>query len=462
MSRRWNPLRTLRARLVAASAVAVLVSLMALGGFATVVVEDQLRGGVDRELRRRAVDAAQLAATTPALLSTPGILDPGSGGRQVWLEVRDRQRRLIGHSASLGHRLLPEPAAIGTAVRDGRATYADGRLGGEPIRLYVAPLAETRGDAAGGAVIAATSMQDVEDTFGHLRRVIVIAALVAAALGALLAGLLVTRGLRPLRRLSSGAQAIRAAPEPGRRLPDPATGDELAALGGTLNAMLDALDRARAAERRLLADASHELRNPVTALRGNAAFARRYGADAELLGELEADADRLAVLVDDLLTLEREEGAVAPADTVVLADVVATVCGGAPRVTITVDPELTVRGQVGALERALGNLVANARLHGPAGGTISVSVTREGDEAVVAVQDEGTGIPPEQAETALRRFWRGPTASAERRAGSGLGLAIVAATASRHGGRVRIDGATVALVLPIVRELSEPDRTVRA
>ncbi len=225
----------------------------------------------------------------------------------------------------------------------------------------------------------------------------------------------------------------------------------------SLNRMLDALDRARAAERRLLADASHELRTPVTALRGNAAFARRHGADAGLLAELEADADRLARLVDDLLALEREAGARTPDEEVALADVVDAAAEGA---TVTERAPLAVRGQAGALERALRNLVDNARVHGR--GEVRVAVSREGDRAVLSVSDDGPGIPPDAAEAALRRFWRGPDAAAQRRPGSGLGLAIVAATAERHGGEVRIDGATVALVLPIVRELSRPVHTVVA
>jgi signal transduction histidine kinase len=248
--------------------------------------------------------------------------------------------------------------------------------------------------------------------------------------------------------------------------------------------MLDALDRAREAERRLLADASHELRTPVTSLRGNAAFARRHGADAELLAELEADAERLARLVDDLLALEREAGAERPDAEVDLEAVIDAVvaapdraldesplldalaaadplaAGPAPRVVVTATAPLAVRGQAGPLERALRNLVENACVHGPAGGEVRVALARRGDEAVLSVTDDGPGIPPAQAAAAPRRFWRGPDATAGGRPGSGLGLAIVAATAARHGGRLEIDGATVAIVLPLVRELSRPARTL--
>jgi signal transduction histidine kinase len=127
---------------------------------------------------------------------------------------------------------------------------------------------------------------------------------------------------------------------------------------------------------------------------------------------------------------------------------------------VTGTAALAVRGQAGPLERALRNLVENACVHGPVDGEVRVSLRRRGDDAVLAVSDDGAGIPAEQAAAAPRRFWRGPDAAAGGRPGSGLGLAIVAATAARHGGRLEIDGATVALALPLVRELSRPARTV--
>lgn len=455
--------RSLRVRLAAFSALAVLVSLVALGVVATLVVERQLRRNVDDELRRRAVAVAQLAATTPQLLLSPGTLDLGAGGRQVWVEVRDRRGRLVARSASLSGRVLPGGAIVARAERDGDAGYASGSLGGEPLRLYAGPLARTGRLASGGTVLAASSVSDIESTFSRLRELIALAALAAAALGALLAAVLTGRGLRPLRRLADGARTISERPDPGRRLPTGREGGELEELSDSLNRMLDALDRARAAERRLLADASHELRTPVTALRGNVAFARRHGADPQLLAELEADADRLARLVDDLLALEREAGAGAPGGEVDLAEVAAAVADGEDGVAVELGtPGAVVRGRPDALERALRNLVENARVHGPPGGAIRVALRREGGDAVVSVTDEGAGIPPEQAQAALRRFWRGADATAQRRPGSGLGLAIVAATAARHGGGVRIDGPTVALVLPIVREPSSTGRTVAA
>ena len=135
---------------------------------------------------------------------------------------------------------------------------------------------------------------------------------VVALLAALAAAGLTRRGLRPLRRLAAAAGEIERTADPAQRLPEPATVDEIGQLTGVLNRMLSSLEQARASERRFLADASHELRTPVTTLLGNAEYAVRHGADAEVLQELRDDAAGLARLVDSLLLLERA-GATTPA-----------------------------------------------------------------------------------------------------------------------------------------------------
>ncbi len=133
-----------------------------------------------------------------------------------------------------------------------------------------------------------------------------------ALLAAGLATLLTRRALRPLTRLSSGARAIERSGDPAERLPAPESRDEVGELADTLNAMLASLERAQEAEHRFVGDASHELRTPLTALRGNAAYIARYGPDPAVLQDIEAGAERLTALLDDLLALAREDAA-APA-----------------------------------------------------------------------------------------------------------------------------------------------------
>jgi two-component system, OmpR family, sensor kinase len=302
--------------------------------------------------------------------------------------------------------------------------------------VYAAPLGELgRGEAAGGAVIVAGTTTEIEETLDSTRRFVLIAALAAALLAAALATVLARRALQPLRRLSSGAREIERTGDASQRLPDPHTRDEVGDLALTLNAMLGSLERAREAEQRFVGDASHELRTPLTALRGNLAYATRHGADPEVLADIEADAARLGVLLDDLLALAREDAA-APArrEPVDLAELAREAAAD----DVEADGPVVVLGERPALERAVGNLVRNAHEHGR--GRVTIAVEREADRARLSVADEGAG--PEDAERAFDRFWRGPTG------GSGLGLAIVKAIAERHGGSVSVTGSRFVIDLP--------------
>jgi signal transduction histidine kinase len=268
------------------------------------------------------------------------------------------------------------------------------------------------------------------------------------------------RALRPLSRLSSGARAIARTGDASQRLPSPAARDEVGDLAETLNAMLVSLERARESEQRFVADASHELRTPLTALRGNVAYVARHGADPAVLADLEADAARLGGVLDDLLALAREDAA-APVrgEPVDLVEVAREAAGADPAADALVEPAdgaVLVLAERPALERAVGNLVRNARRHGPPDGRITIAVGRDGARARISVADEGPGLGREDASRAFERFWRGPEARGE---GSGLGLAIVRAVAERHGGRVEVDGARFTIDLPALSELS-PTRGV--
>jgi signal transduction histidine kinase len=289
-------------------------------------------------------------------------------------------------------------------------------------------------------VLVAASTADLSNTISTLQGLTIIAALLAAGVGAAAAALLMRGALQPLARLDRAAGEIGRTGDASQRLPDPHRADEVGRLATTLNAMLDSLDRARESERRFLADASHELRTPLTALRGNVAHLARHGATPALVADLEADAERLARLADDLLTLSREEAADPPRDDVRLDKLARA--AGADRV----DAEsVTVAGDRAALERALANLVENARRHGR--GEVSITVRAAGDRALVSVEDEGEGIHLLDRERVFERFYGD---------GSGLGLAIVRATAERHGGRAYVEGPR--FTIELVRKASESGR----
>ena len=304
---------TLRARVAAAAAAAIVLAVALLVIAVPKFLEGELRGTLDDALVRRAADVAQLNATVPDQLTEPGALEGRLAGGTLFVQVVDRSGRIVARSSGLGGRVLEPDAALERALRNRRPGFSDGALGTEPLRVYAAPLGELgRGDAAGGAVIVAGSLAEIERTLDRTRRLVALCALAAAALAAGLATLLTRRALRPLTRLSSGARAIARSGDASERLPEPRAHDEVGELAETLNAMLASLERAREAEHRFVGDASHELRTPLTALRGNAAYIARHGPDPAVLADIEAGATRLSELLDDLLALAREDAA-APA-----------------------------------------------------------------------------------------------------------------------------------------------------
>jgi two-component system, OmpR family, sensor kinase len=441
--------RSVQLRSVVAAAFSILFALVVVGATVDVLASRHLRRSLDRTLRERAVEVAQLSASAPALLTTPGALDSPLGGTQMTVEVIDRRGRIVARSLSLGGRRLPAAKLVPRAIRDARGGYGDGTLGADHLRLYAAPLADFGGPAAGGAVVVSAPTRDIDDTIASVQDYVLLAGLVAAGLGAVVVALLMRRALRPLTRLADAATEIERTGDPRRRLPAGDSGDEVGRLGATLNAMLASLERARDAERRFLADASHELRTPLTAMRGNVDYIARHGVTQEVLADLEQDAERLARLADDLLALSREEAAGAPQEIVSLDELAREAAGG--RVEAVAGEPVRVRGDRAALERALANLVQNAFRYGPEGGRITVSAENADGLARLTVADEGEGLRLEEAELAFQRFWRGGRAEG---GGSGLGLAIVRATAERHGGRAYVRGSRFTIELPALRDLS--------
>jgi signal transduction histidine kinase len=439
--------RSLQARSVVAATAAILLSLVVVGSGVELVVARHLHRSLDRTLHAHAVGVAQLSASAPALLTVPGSLDAQTGTTHLSVEVVDRHGAIVSRSLGMGGQVLDVGPQLRRAVRRGESSYANVVAGGDRMRVFVAPLADVGGRAAGGAVVVGASTEDLNGTLETLRLVLVGAGLLAALVGAGAVAVLIRRALRPLGRVAEAAERIEQSGDARERLPEPVLEDEVGTLTRTLNAMLASLERAREAERKFLADASHELRTPLTALRGNIAYLARNGATPELIDELEADADRLARLADDLLVLSREEAAARPSEVVRLDEL----ARAASATRVSAPRPVTVFGDAAALERALANLVENARRYGPPGGDVTIAVAQENGRALLTVTDEGTGLQPYEAQRAFRRFWRG----SHELPGSGLGLAIVAATAERHGGTAYARGPSFTIELPALSEPSE-------
>jgi two-component system, OmpR family, sensor kinase len=449
--------RSLRARLVLAAGGAIIAAVALFGVAAVLLVRSQLLGSLDSALQQRAFDVAELAVSAPAVLSSPGALESPVSGRQIVVEVLDAQGRILVRSLALGADSLPEGPLARQAIRAGQTGFENLVIDTSPYRMFAAPIAQAGGPAAGGAVLVASETSDINHTIGHLGLVVTLSGIGAALIGVLAAAALTGRGLRPLRQLATAGEEIERTADPSRRLPETGRGDELGQLTGILNRMLEALEVSRDNERRFLADASHELRTPVTALAGNVEYLARHGASPELIADLERDATRLARLVDDLLVLERAGAAGVEPQAVELDDVLERVVSGrGARVRAERLPPVTVSGDADALERAVANLVDNALVHGPPDAEVTVALRRAGDRALVSVSDEGPGPDPRDRDRLFERFWRGPDAS--QRPGSGLGLPIVAAIVDRHHGRVSVDGSTFTIDLPALAGEESPPR----
>jgi two-component system sensor histidine kinase MprB len=298
----------------------------------------------------------------------------------------------------------------------------------------------------GGAVEVALPLSDVNST---LSRELLLLALIAAggiALAALL-GLFVARtALRPIARFTRQAESIAAHPDRVEHERLEVSGqDELARLGRTFNATLDALEESIAAQRNLVADASHELRTPIATIRANLQLMRdeallspedRHALRTDMIDEL----DELTKLVSDVVELAR--GAKPPAEPgdirldLIVAAAIERARRRAPQLSFELRLEPTlVRGEGSRIDRAVTNLLDNAGKWGPAGSVVEVEL-RDG---TLSVRDHGPGFRDEDLPFVFDRFHRAK--DARSKPGSGLGLAIVRQAAEAHGGFVEASNA---------------------
>ena len=285
------------------------------------------------------------------------------------------------------------------------------------------------------------------------------------------------RVLRPIGRITAVARDIQAT-DLSRRIELPGPDDELKQLGDTFDAMLARLDAAFAAQRQFVADASHELRNPLAIIRTNVDVALADPrADPEDLRHtivvVKRASDRMARLVDDLLALARCQEPIVEHEPVDLGAAVTeasddfVVPAAARNIVLdrAIAPGVVVTGDRDALKRAVANLLENAVRLAPGGSRIRLATGSEGDQAWIAVADEGPGIAPEDQPHVFDRFWRADKARSRADGGTGLGLAIVRQIAESHGGQVRLQskvgvGSSFVIWLPVAASSSsEPAPT---
>lgn len=345
-----------------------------------------------------------------------------------------------------------------------------------PYRFYADSTLDRNGDGRGaalsGIVAVGVPLREMDATLRRLVALELIVGMLALAGTAALGYWLVRAGLRPLTDIEHTAGAI-AEGDLARRIADENPRTEVGRLGHSLNVMLGRIEESfaerEASERRLrqfVADASHELQTPLTSVRGYAELFRRGAADrpedlATAMRRIEAESERMGVLVDDLLLLARlDQGRPIEHEPVDLTAAVRELAGDSvvvdPGHPVTVDAPTTVAvvGDEVRLRQVVSNLLSNARRHTPDGTAVTVLVRQEGNQAVVAVRDEGPGLAPEHAARVFERFYRSDASRVRTSGGTGLGLAIVAAIAEAHGGTTSVEstpgaGATFTVRLPV-------------
>jgi signal transduction histidine kinase len=293
---------------------------------------------------------------------------------------------------------------------------------------------------------------EIQDTTNRVK-VFLAFGVLGGALLALLAGLATARrAMEPIAELTEAARKIERARDPSLRIPHPEAEDEVAELARTLDAMLGALDDARAEtegalarQREFVADASHELRTPLTSVLANLELLEEEleGEQRETAASALRSSRRMRRLVADLLLLARADaGREAPHQPVDLSEIVTH--AAAELEPLAGDHEISISAPAGAhvdgardeLHRLVLNLMENALRHTDPGTAVEATVEHQNGQIILSVEDDGPGIPLEMREKVFERFYRG---TGDRSGSSGLGLSIVRAVAQSHKGTVVLE-----------------------
>ena len=389
----------------------------------------------------------------------------------VYVQIVDHLGNLVYSTGGLNRQWLPiDRTLIHQALKGETVTRDVGADSDSAMRVRYAPLRDPdKKTAVQLAVEVGTPLASTDSALALMRLLLVSTTLFSSALIGLGVWFAASRTLAAVDRVTHTASTIELSQNLSERIPeDAATGDdEMGRLVRTFNNMLARISIAFDAQRQFVADSSHELRSPLTVIRGNLDLLRRTHDPEErhsIERLIEDEAARMSRLVDNLLFLAQlgeMEQAGAPLDRrpVELDSLLLTVYQQArsmsSRHTILLGDEdaITIDGDRDQLQQLLLNLVDNAIKYTPPGGTIILSLRAEGDDALLEVKDTGIGIPPEDLPHIFDRFYRVDKARSRRIGGAGLGLSIVKGIATSHGGDVEVastpgEGTTFLVRLP--------------
>lgn len=430
---------SLRTRIMLATALALAVVAVSTSVIIWTAIRSELRGTVERQLREVAeapVPDRRFAQLPPRPM--PGRMERFGGARGL--------RQIVLPDGAVVRESGTDPGTVLPVDEEDRRIARRG--GGEFVRDVtvdgVHVLVLTIGTPA-GALQVARPLEEADRVLDRAAMALLLITIVGIGLAAALGRLVADVALRPVARFTDEAEEIAAGSDARRRL-GAHSRDEIGRLAESFNRTLDTLERSLDAQRRLIADAGHELRTPIASVRANVQLLERADelpADdvAEIRRDIVLELDELTELLADVIELARGADPDAPVDEVRLDEVVRdsaerAVRRGDSNVSVELDLEPTVVvGDAPRIARALANVVDNARKWSPDGGVIHVSM----HDGTVRVRDEGPGIPEAELDLVWDRFHRADTARSM--SGSGLGLAIVRQIVEAHGGRAKLRNA---------------------
>lgn len=353
---------------------------------------------------------------------------------------------------------LPVTFVASEAFQNGLTRVADG--GGE--QYLVLDLWLPMGWEDGVWLRGLMEVPDNSQTTGALLRVALIVMPIFMALAALGSYWIARRSFRPLDSITAAAASINEAQDLSRRIGLPPGRDEFSRLAGTFDQLFQRLEKSFESEKQFASDASHELRTPVSIIKGACEYAEKYDETPEerqeTIAMIHRQADKMSQLISQLLSMTRLEQGTEPTrlEQVNLNSLIRTLCkeqGYDPgRVTLELDEDSMAEADPTLMTRLVQNLVENGLKYSGPDGHVWVSVRQSGGEILLEVRDNGEGIPAEEQEKIWQRFYRADTARSGE-GGAGLGLSIVQQIAQLHGGCMTLEsvprvGSAFTLHLP--------------
>jgi signal transduction histidine kinase len=461
----------IRLRLALYGAFVTAIAMISFGVLLGLLVSRAAPEEQDRllaDLAAATVVAVEEAPAASLIPTRPPVLTDLATSTDPYVSVVSEDGTVLYATGQVGGEPPQVPAAaVVEAVATGESTVTTAQ-GSTEIRMYAMPW--SRSDlGATGIVVAGQSTAYTEEQIAGLTAVLWVSGTITLIAAIVVSWLVSGRALRPLHRLAETTDEIGTTGDLSRRLPPVKADDEVGVLTTSFNAMLDRLEDSQdrlqatlAAQRRFVGDASHELRSPLTTIRSNAGFLRDRPDVSpqdreEALADIEAESDRMAHLIDDLLLLARADAALdvshRPVDLAVVLDDASRRAArlGWDIVFAPTNPTV-VMGDHDALTRLVWILLDNADKHGAR--PINVTLNDDGTTATLAVADHGPGIAPEHIDHVFERFYRADPARSP--AGAGLGLAIAAEIVVAHGGSIRVTneegaGAAFTVRLPVAQ-----------